>query len=96
MIKFDEAEMQRRVDEVLYYVWDPIGVSDEPYASAEYDGYVLGVLRAVQENNEMKPISDYLEKIIREEIGTFVDREKCDYAANLLLKHKEAIKERCA
>ncbi len=28
-------ELEKRIDEVLYYVWDPIEVSDEPCARAE-------------------------------------------------------------
>ncbi len=27
-----ELELYRRVDEVLYYVWDPIGVASSPAA----------------------------------------------------------------
>ena len=37
-----------KVDEiraVLMANWDPIGVSDEPRASDEYDGYIPGIVR---------------------------------------------------
>jgi len=33
-------ELKNRNDEVLYYIWDPIGVSDEPCARIEYTAYV--------------------------------------------------------
>jgi hypothetical protein len=45
MRTFDNDELRRRVDEVLYYIWDPIGVSDQPYARGEYEGYVPKVLQ---------------------------------------------------
>lgn len=35
-----ERELYQRVDEVLHYVWDPIGVSDAPEARDEYFSYL--------------------------------------------------------
>jgi hypothetical protein len=35
-----ETALLRAVDEVLYYVWDPIGINDEPLARSEYYDYV--------------------------------------------------------
>lgn len=35
-----ETALLRAVDEVLYYVWDPIGINDEPMARSEYYDYV--------------------------------------------------------
>ncbi|MHC4278395.1 MAG: hypothetical protein ACYSTI_13920 [Planctomycetota bacterium] len=93
MRAFDDSELQRRVDEVLYYVWDPIGVSDEPYARGEYDGYVPQVFKLVSENDNIEPISAYLADIATTRMGLSADRKRCNYAAELLLKHKEAIKE---
>jgi hypothetical protein len=92
MRKFDDSELQRRVDEVLYYIWDPIGVSNEPYARGEYDGYVPKVFKLVSKNNNIEPISAYLAKIVNTHMGLSADLKRCDYAAELLLKHKEAVK----
>jgi hypothetical protein len=35
-----EQELLTRVNEVLHYIWDPIGVRGEPNARDEYDSYV--------------------------------------------------------
>ncbi len=35
-----ENELYRRTHEVLHYIWDPVGVSDEPRARDEYQGYL--------------------------------------------------------
>ena len=94
MRKSDNRELQRRVDEVLYYVWDPIGVSDEPYARTEYESYVLKVLQLVEENDDIRPVSTHLAKIVRNEMGLSPDRKQCDYTAEILLKHKRAIQMR--
>ena len=34
-----DEELYRRVDEVLHYLWDPIGVAGIPEARDEYYGY---------------------------------------------------------
>ena len=40
-------ELNQRIDEVLYYEWDPIGVSDKPCARAEYSSYTMKILKYV-------------------------------------------------
>lgn len=84
-------ELEKRIDEVLYYVWDPIGVSDEPCARNEYRTYVQGVLRQVIENDQPTPISDYLSKIVADSIGLPSNKEHDDHTAKLLLRYKKAI-----
>lgn len=59
MRTFDDRELSRRVDEVLYYIWDPIGVSEEPFARAEYESYVPKVLELVEKGNFRIPFNYY-------------------------------------
>lgn len=96
MVVFDNKELSRRVDEVLFYVWDPIGVADEPYARGEYESYVPKVRQLVEENDNIKPISSHLADIVRDQIGIAPNKKQCDFTAELLLKHKQAIKDGCA
>lgn len=96
MREFDNNELSRRVDEVLYYVWDPIGVSPEPYARAEYETYVPKVRELVEQNDDIKPISSYLAEIVRDWMGMSPDKKQCDHTAELLLRHKQAIIDGCA
>lgn len=96
MIEFDNNELARRVDEVLFYVWDPIGVNDEPYAREEYAGYVQEIQLLVEQNVDVKPISSRLFEIVETRMGITVSIEKCDHTAKLLLRHKQAIIDGCA
>lgn len=93
MRSFDADELRRRVDEVLFYVWDPIGVSLEPFARGEYERYVPEVLHLVEQNDTIEPISSYLVKIISDYMSLSPDKKHCDDTAKLLLEHKEAIQE---
>ncbi len=93
MKKLINRQLQRRVDEVLYYIWDPIGVSDEPSARSEYESYVPKILQIVEENCDFQPISAYLADIISANMGLTPDKKRCDLTAEILLKYKKAIKE---
>ena len=96
MRQFDKNELKKRVDEVLFYVWDPIGVRDEPYARGEYESYVPGVLRLIEESKSMRDISEHLASIIRTSMGISPSKDHCDYTAEILLQHKKAIEDGCA
>lgn len=87
------GELYRRVDEVLYYVWDPIGVSDEPCARGEYRGYVPKILHLVETSDDIDPISAELREIVSTRMGLAADKERCDETARLLFRHKYAVKE---
>ena len=93
MKTFDDRELRRRVDEVLYYIWDPIGVSPEPCARAEYDSYIPKVFQLVTENDQIEPISEYLVYIEEDYMELIPNEKRCDETAKLLLEHKKAIQQ---
>jgi hypothetical protein len=92
MRTFDADELGRRVDEVLYYVWDPIGINHEPCARGEYENYVSGVLQTLVDNDEPNPISDHLAAIVRNSMGFPPNIQSCNAVADLLLQHKYVVK----
>jgi hypothetical protein len=52
-----------RVNEVLHYIWDPIGVRGEPRARDEYDSYapeVYSLLQSGAPSNRLQPTSTRL------------------------------------
>jgi hypothetical protein len=64
-----EEELHMRVNEVLHYIWDPIGVRGEPRARDEYDSYVPQVYSLLQSGATAEQIADHLDKIATERIG---------------------------
>lgn len=96
MERFALNELEKRVDEVLYYVWDPIGVKDEPYARAEYRSYITSVLGLIENNIPAAAIAEFLCNIESESMGLTPNKNNTLVAANLLLQHKKAIDESCA
>jgi hypothetical protein len=63
------ARVYRRVDEILHYVWDPIGVAGAAGARDEYDGYVPQVVAMLFEGCTADAIASHLSTIETESMG---------------------------
>jgi len=97
MDKTKEDELKRRVDEVLYYQWDPIGVFDEPYARGEYKSYVNTIIsilkKEIPDEEIIKEIANELEKIAIIKMGLKGNIEISKTIAERLINHKKAIQD---
>jgi len=71
----EDTELYRRVDEVLHYLWDPIGVSGIPLARNEYQSYVPQVFALLNENADTERIAVYLNEVVTKRMGL---RENAD------------------
>lgn len=88
--------LYRRVDEVLTYVWDPIGVREVPQARDEYQDYLPQVFKRVIEASDPATIAEYLLSVESERMG-FTPNEKSRKEAlriaRLLIEHWDWINE---
>lgn len=89
-----DEEFYRRVDEVLHYIWDPIGISGIPMARDEYHSYLPQVFNLLKANVKPEPIAKYLAEISTERMGLQENREKDFEIAEILLDWKETIYEK--
>ena len=80
-------ELNQRIDEVLYYEWDPIGVSDEPCARAEYSSYTMTILKYVL-TEDLNQIANQLSKIETDSMGLTSDKDRNLKVAQRLLDYK--------
>lgn len=85
-------ELERRIDEVLFYVWDPIGVSDIPAARGEYSSYTMTILKYVLEE-DLKKIASQLSEIELNSMGLTTNEVKNLEIAELLVNFKYAVEE---
>ncbi len=92
----EESELYRRCDEVLFYVWDPIGVFDEPHARDEYQSYLPQVFQLVKANAPADQIESYLSEIVRTTMGLQSSSERDRKVAELLLLWRQRIFEDAA
>lgn len=86
-----DLALYRAVDEVLHYVWDPIGVSSMPQARDEYHGYLPQVFGLVRGGSDENDIARYLTEITTERMGLTDNIEHDLEIARVLIEWKEVI-----
>jgi hypothetical protein len=88
-----DGVLRMRVDEVLHYLWDPIGVCDVPEARDEYYSYSAQAFGLLKNNASATEIAAYLRKIRVEriEVGRGSNRVSEEDIAELLVRWKELI-----
>ena len=92
MKKEKRRELEQRIDEVLFYVWDPIGVAAIPTAIGEYSSYTATILKYVL-NEDLKKIASHLGKIESSSMGLKTNKAKNLKTAELLLDFKYAVEK---
>ena len=90
MDRFTKDELERRVDEVLFYKWDPIGINQYPTARAEYRSYVPVILAKLM-LEYLGDIEAMLQEIGVNSMGLSPNPQAATEIAKLLLEHKKAI-----
>lgn len=90
MDRFTPDELERRVDEVLFYKWDPIGINHYVSARSEYRSYVNRILQELR-NGDLKSLVAQLENIQINSMELGLEESNAQEIAELLLSHKEAI-----
>ncbi|WP_298827273.1 hypothetical protein [uncultured Piscinibacter sp.] len=54
------TELLQRVDEVLYYLWDPLGVAREPSSRQEYSAFASEVFAALVDDADEQRLMELL------------------------------------
>jgi hypothetical protein len=91
-----ESQLYSRCDEVLHYIWDPIGVAGSPFARDEYESYVPSVFSLLHRGADAKTIAEHLTKMATESMGL---RAACDQdrkVAEILLEWRQAYSQGAA
>lgn len=86
-----QIELFRRIDEVLCYIWDPIGINDSAYARDEYSSYVPVICSAAQKKNCTNEIADCLNTIVMSSMGLQSDKAACMRAAEQIFEWSELL-----
>jgi hypothetical protein len=93
----EHKALYRRVDEVLHYVWDPIGVAGTPEARDEYDSYAPHVFSMLIHDASSAEIAKFLVTTETEAMGLSGServQERADEVVQILERWREYIRER--
>lgn len=93
MKKTKMQELYNRVDEILYYLWDPIGVNDEPAARSEYSSYVRSVISILDSTEDISKIAKHLNSLGKTDMGLLENKKHALKISEILIGAKEAIEE---
>lgn len=88
-----EKQLYVRVDEVLHYIWDPIGVAAVPQARDEYHMYLPQVLSLLKAGRSAEEIATYLDQIVSERMELPTSHQQSLEVALLLIEWQEAIEQ---
>jgi hypothetical protein len=79
-----EKELYQRIDEVIHYIWDPIGINGAPEARDEYYTYLPEIYSLVKDNNEDKIVKTLMDISIKR-MGISPSKDSCDETASILV-----------
>jgi len=86
-----QIELYKRIDEILVYKCDPIGISDSDWARDEYQSYLPQVFSRALQPNPVEPISNYLNVISTENMGLPPVPEHDLKIANLIVEVRKSL-----
>jgi len=76
--------VQSAIHRLLLYVWDPIGVANNPEAQDKYDVYVAGVYHLLTNGAGPQEVADHLARLERDAIGVPVSSQRDATVARML------------
>ena len=82
----EKSNLWKVVDQILWEVWDPIGVNACHAARNEYYSYVNGVVRLLKDNTGSDKIAKHLQELRTEIIGLSAKFEEDQKVADLLIE----------
>ena len=88
-----ENELYQRVDEVLHYVWDPIGISEIPEARGEYHSYLPVAFGLLKRGATEVEIADYLGGVTSEMMELSTNRDRDLEIAEIIIDWRECLLE---
>lgn len=86
-----EEELYRRIDEVIHYVWDPIGISGMPMARDEYYSYLPKIFSMLQSGASADDITAHLEWIAVDRMGLQSNPKASSEVVSILQDWKETL-----
>jgi hypothetical protein len=91
MSTWDEKELYRRVDELLYYLWDPSCVSSIPLARDQYEQYVPKVVALLNEDVNGSRLYAHLSEVVTKQMGLSKNTNATLHVVTVLLDLKAAL-----
>jgi hypothetical protein len=87
----EATRLYRAIDEVIHYMWDPIGISEIPEARGEYESYLPQIFGMVCEGRDEQTIAQHLSAIKTGRMGLSANADADLAVARLLLEWRACV-----
>ena len=77
----DQLALYKRIDEILWEDWDPIGITGSDDARDEYQSYLPGVFALALNRSDVEEIANRLHLIERHSMNLPGNRDHCVWVA---------------
>lgn len=91
--KFDQ-ELYQRVDEVLFYLWDPAGVARDPIAREHYSAFAPDVFAALLDDADEQRVMEVLLLFETEFLGLSPRPSHARRVAELLVDWRNLLEQK--
>jgi hypothetical protein len=86
-----QQRLYTAVDEILHFIWDPIGVAGIPQARAEYHSYVPSVFGILDRGGDKAEVTSYLIAAACDGMGLSGSPERAQSAASVLVEWRDSL-----
>ena len=86
-----QQRLYTAIDEILHFIWDPIGVAGIPQARAEYHSYVPQVFGILERGGDEAEVSSYLFAVASDGMGLSGSPERAQSAASVLVEWRNSL-----
>ena len=86
-----QLELYKSIDEILFYKWDPIGISDGGWARDEYQSYLPRVFAHALESDSPEAIAEYLGMVSTKSMGLSSATAHDMKIAQMIIEIKESL-----
>lgn len=86
--------LSRAIDEILHYLWDPMGVAGDPESRAAYASYVPELLDLLQAQTPRRLIAAHLSQIAWNQIGVLTSEPTLDRTLDALIEWRDYLADR--
>lgn len=86
-----KLELYKRIDEILFYKWDPIGISDSDCPRDEYQSYLPRVFAHAMDYDSPEPLAKYLGIVATENMWLSSAKDHDLKIAKLIFEIKDGL-----
>jgi hypothetical protein len=80
-MNFEQLELYKKIDEILWLYWNPIGLNIQEKTLDEYSGYIPYIFKLKIQDADKHKIANYLYKLETIHLGLSGNKLNCNFVS---------------